>query len=196
MFPVFSVREILFETVFVPEIIETTRLQLRKPRHEDADAMFAAYAQDPAVTRYLIWRPHPRISETHAVIDRFLEQWSAGTAFNWLLFGRDTHELVGSIGARIKDNGFDIGYLLAQPWWGKGLMVEAICAVTDWAFTQPSVSRVSAACDVENRASARALEKAGFRRERMAERYSIHPNISPDPRDCYLYAKMKSGSQL
>ena len=178
--------------MIVPELIDTPRLQLRKPRHEDADAMFAAYAQDPAVSRYLIWKPHPNISETQTVIDKFLAQWSAGTAFNWLLFYRDTDELVGSIGARTKDDGFDIGYLLAQRWWGKGLMVEAIRAVTDWAFTQASASRVSAACDIDNHASARALEKAGFHRECLAERYSVHPNISPEPRDCYLYGKTRT----
>jgi len=181
--------------VNVPEIIDTPRLQLRKPRREDAERMFAAYAQDPAVSRYLIWRPHPDISESHAVIDHFLAQWSAGTAFNWLLFDRNTGELAGSIGARRKDDGFDIGYLLAQRWWGKGLMVEAIRAVTDWAFSQPWVSRVSAACDMENHASGRALEKAGFHRERLAAGYSIHPNISPEPRDCYLYARTRDTDQ-
>jgi len=181
--------------MIVPEVMDTPRLQLRKPRREDAERMFAAYAQDPAVSRYLIWRPHPDISESHAVIDHFLAQWSAGTAFNWLLFDRITGELAGSIGARRKDDGFDIGYLLAQRWWGKGLMVEAIRAVTDWAFSQPWVSRVSAACDVENQASARALEKAGFHRERLAAGYSIHPNISPEPRDCYLYATTRDTDQ-
>lgn len=178
-----------------PETLSTPRLLLRKPRLDDAPLMFAAYAQDPAVTRYLLWRPHPDISETHRVIEHFLTQWSAGTAFNWLLFFNATNELVGSIGARTKDDGFDLGYLLAQRWWGEGLMPEAIEAVIKWAFTQPWVSRVSAACDVENRASARVLEKAGFRRERLAERYSNHPNISAEPRDCYLYTRIRDSSQ-
>ena len=175
-----------------PESLHTPRLLLRKPRMDDAPLMFAAYAQDPAVTRYLIWQPHPDISETYRVIEHFLAQWSAGTAFNWLLFAPATNELVGSIGARRKDDGFDLGYLLAQRWWGQGLMPEAIQAVTEWAFSQAWVLRVSAVCDVENHASARALEKAGFRQERLVERYSIHPNISAEPRDCYLYTRLRN----
>ena len=181
--------------MIAPELLRTPRLLLRKPRPDDAPLMFAAYARDPAVTRYLIWQPHPDISETHRVIEHFLTQWSAGTAFTWLLFERATNELVGSIGARTKEDGFDLGYLLAQRWWGQGLMQEAIQAVTEWAFTVPWVSRVSAACDVENRGSARVLEKSGFRRERLEERYSVHPNISAEPRDCYLYTRIRDGSQ-
>ena len=67
-------------------------------------------------------------------------------------------------------------------------MPEAIVAVVEWAFTEPWVSRVSAARDMENHASARALEKAGFIRERVLQQFSVHPNISSAPRDCYEYA--------
>ena len=71
-------------------------------------------------------------------------------------------------------------------------MPEAIAAVVDWAFTEPWVSRVYAACDTENDASARALEKAGFDRERILHEFSVHPNISSAPRDCFEYAITRS----
>ncbi|MCG2592746.1 GNAT family N-acetyltransferase [Ramlibacter sp. XY19] len=51
--------------------------------------------------------------------------------------------------------------------------------------------RVHAACDVENRPSQRALEKAGFMREGRLERFTVHPNISPEPRACYMYARCR-----
>jgi [ribosomal protein S5]-alanine N-acetyltransferase len=70
-------------------------------------------------------------------------------------------------------------------------MPEAIDAVVDWAFTQPWVSRVWAACDVENHSSARVLEKTGFSREGILAQFSIHPNISLDPRDCYAYTRSR-----
>src|SRR5438552_1698607 len=41
-----------------PKEFTTARLFLRKPRREDAPAMFAAYAQDPEVTKFLLWKPH------------------------------------------------------------------------------------------------------------------------------------------
>jgi len=54
---------------------------LRKPCAADAPLMFSAYAQDPAVTRYLTWHPHGDIAETRAVIDRFLAAWERQEGF-------------------------------------------------------------------------------------------------------------------
>ncbi|HEY4282990.1 MAG TPA: GNAT family N-acetyltransferase [Chthoniobacterales bacterium] len=171
----------------VPEFLETPRLFLRKPRCEDALLMFQAYAQDPAVTRYSMWRPHADISDSHAAIDRFLVCWESQISFVWFLFVRETNELIGSISARKEDQGFNIGYLLARAYWGRGLMPEAIMSVVRWAFTEPWVAFVRAYCDKDNSASARALEKAGFIKDADLLGYSVHPNISPEPRDCYSY---------
>jgi RimJ/RimL family protein N-acetyltransferase len=172
----------------VPDEIRTARMLLRKPSVGDAPLMFSAYAQDPAVTRYLTWRPHAEITETRAVIDRFRVAWEKQEEFCWLLFANDTGEIIGSIAARREDSGFNLGFLLARSHWGHGYIPEAIIAVVDWAFTQPWVSRLWAACDVENYSSARALEKAGFSREAVLPQFSVHPNISSTFRDCYAYA--------
>jgi RimJ/RimL family protein N-acetyltransferase len=43
--------------VNAPEKIETPLLVLRKPRADDAEAIFEEYASDPEVTRYLLFRP-------------------------------------------------------------------------------------------------------------------------------------------
>lgn len=180
--------------IAAPNEIRSARLLLRKPRAIDAVQMFTAYAQDPAVTRYLMWRPHGNIAETRAVIDRFLVEWKRQQAFCWFLFTNDTAEMIGSIAARpevragLADNGFNLGFLLARPHWGNGYMPEAIAALVEWAFTEPRVSRVAAVCDMENHASARALEKAGFVQERILHKYSVHPNISAGPRDCFEYS--------
>jgi ribosomal-protein-alanine N-acetyltransferase len=174
--------------IMPPDEIFTARLLLRKPRVTDAALMFTAYAQDPAVTRYLTWRPHANIAETRSVIDRFLTAWERQEGFCWFLFTNDTGEMIGSIAARPENEGFNLGFLLAHAYWGHGYMPEAIAAVVEWAFTEPWVSRVSAACDMENRASARALEKAGFVPERILHEFSVHPNISSAPRDCFEYA--------
>jgi ribosomal-protein-alanine N-acetyltransferase len=176
----------------VPESMETARLVLRKPQPGDAPLMFAAYAQDSSVTRYLTWRPHTDISEAQDFVDSVLVRWLAQTEFFWFLFARDVGEMVGAVSARREDHGFNLGFVLAQCRWGQGLMAEAVIAVTQWAFTEPWVSRIWAACDTENHGSARALEKAGFTREGILARYIVHPNISPEPRDCYLYSRNRT----
>jgi [ribosomal protein S5]-alanine N-acetyltransferase len=70
-------------------------------------------------------------------------------------------------------------------------MTEIVRVLIDWALSQPSIYRVSAVCDSENLASARVMEKAGMQREGLVHRGVLHPNISDEPRDCWLYAKFK-----
>lgn len=176
-----------------PIEITTPRLLLRKPRRQDAPAMFAAYAQDPEVTRFLRWKPHRDVSESYAVVDRFISQWDAKTEFFWFVFHNETRQLIGSFAARPETGGFNLGFLLARPYWGHGYIPEVITEVVNWTFTESSVLRVWAFCDVENRASARALEKAGFTREGVLPQFSVHPNVSEAPRDCYSYARTRTG---
>jgi RimJ/RimL family protein N-acetyltransferase len=93
--------------------------------------------------------------------------------------------------ARILAHTVDIGYVLARKHWGAGLMPEAIRALAQVALALPSIFRVQATCDIDNRASARTLEKSGFVREARLERYIVHPNISPEPRPCLMYARCR-----
>ena len=173
-----------------PESLTTDRLILRKPRSDDAPLIFATYAQDPEVVRYLTFRPHQQVRESEEAVARFSGNWDAGRSYHWLIFRREPEQLVGAISAR-EDQGIVLGYLLARSFWGQGLMSEALKAVTDWAFTQPGVFRVWAVCDLENEASARVLERNGFRQEGILRRWSLHPNVSEIPRDCYCYARTR-----
>ena len=52
-----------------------------------------------------------------------------------------------------------------------------------------------ATCDCENKASARVLEKAGLRFERVLKEYIVHPNISEDPRDSLMFSTSKGKSR-
>jgi [ribosomal protein S5]-alanine N-acetyltransferase len=70
-------------------------------------------------------------------------------------------------------------------------MTEALSEVADWAMRQGDIWRIGAVCDVENLASARVMEKSGLEREGILRRWLVHPNISPEPRDCFSYAKCR-----
>ena len=174
-----------------PDSLVTERLLLRKPRPDDAPLIFAAYAQYLEVTRYLTFRPHRELRDSNEAVARFLENWCSGKSYCWLIFRRENEQLVGAISAR-EDQGINLGYLVARPYWRRGFMSEAVSAVAEWAFAQPGVFRVWAVCDMENEASARLLEKNGFHQEGILRKWSLHPNISDIPRDCYCYAKTRS----
>lgn len=56
----------------------------------------------------------------------------------------------------------EIGYWLGEAYWGRGIVSEALKAVTDYAIQTHNLRRVFAVPFAHNRASARVLEKAGF----------------------------------
>ncbi|KAH7522295.1 uncharacterized protein LOC107410179 [Ziziphus jujuba] len=66
----------------------------------------------------------------------------------------------------------EIGYILASKYWGKGIATYAVKLVANDIFWEwPHLERLEALADVENLASQRVLEKAGFQREGILRKY-------------------------
>jgi RimJ/RimL family protein N-acetyltransferase len=176
-----------------PPQIATPRLRLRRLAAEDAPAIFAGYAQDPEVTRYLVWPPHRSIAETETYLASRIAAWEDGAGFTYALALGADPAAVGAIELRPDGHRVEFGYVLARAHWGRGYMAEALRHLVDWALAQPGVWRVWSVCDAENRASARVMEKAGLAFEAVLRRWAVHPNLSPEPRDCRVYARVRDG---
>ena len=174
-----------------PERIETKRLILRIPHMDDAPVIFERYTQDVEVTRYLVWRPHKDVKESFVIIDLILKLWEEGEAYSYAITLKDLDTVIGMLALHPEKFKVGLGYVLARDSWGKGYMTEAVRAMVNWLMAQPDVYRVFAVCDAENISSARGMEKAGMTREGLLRRYIVHPNISDEPRDCYMYAVVK-----
>ncbi len=75
-------------------------------------------------------------------------------------------EAVGGIGftlhADVERVAAEIGYWLGEPYWRRGIMTEALRAVTEFAVKQHRLTRVYALPFEGNAASCRVLEKAGY----------------------------------
>jgi [ribosomal protein S5]-alanine N-acetyltransferase len=173
-----------------PETIETERLILRKPRLDDAEAIFANYAQDPEVTPYLTWAPHTDISQTRGFLELCIAGWRTGERFSWALTLDGEDATIGMIEVVINDFKASLGYVLAKPYWGRGLMSEAAQTIVEWAIAQPEIFRVWAVCDVRNPASARVMEKCGMSYEGTLKRWLRRPSCA-EPVDCLCYAATK-----
>jgi ribosomal-protein-alanine N-acetyltransferase len=171
-----------------PEYIETDHLVLRVPVLEDAGAIFRNYAQDPDVTRYLIWQPHVRIEQTQEFLLSCVSAWQADKRFPYVITEIGKEIAIGMIEVRLDGYKAEVGYVLGREYWGKGYMTEALRVVIKWCLDQPEIYRIWAVCDVENIASARIMEKAGMHREGLLRRAIFHPNISNEPRDSYIYS--------
>ncbi len=101
-------------------------------------------------------------------------------------------EVIGSIGVhRFSDvyhRTAEIGYWLAEPYWGRGIVTLAVQAVTKYAFDKFDLARIQAEVFEWNQASMRVLEKCGYQREAR-----IRKNITKAGKtiDSYLYAIFK-----
>ncbi|MFN2383863.1 MAG: GNAT family N-acetyltransferase [Gemmatimonadota bacterium] len=109
--------------------------------------------------------------------DRFPSPYTEGDAKRWLrVASREDPgmnfaiavdgEAVGGIGLGAQPDVFrrsvEIGYWLGRPYWGRGIMTEAVRAVTAYGFATLDVGRIFAGVFDWNPASARVLEKAGY----------------------------------
>jgi len=169
-----------------PDALHTARLILRPITAADAGTIYEGYATDPQVTRFLTWLPHRGLVETEAYVAHCL---AASAARTYVLVGRDDGLLRGAFGLRRPEpHRYGYGYVLARPWWGQGLMAEALAEAARWALDQPGVWRIGDCCDVDNHASARVMEKAGLQREGVLRRWMVHPGLDRTPRDCFSYA--------
>ncbi len=101
-------------------------------------------------------------------------------------------EAIGGIGVHPKDDvrrrTAEMGYWLAEPYWGRGIATDAVRAVVDYAFTELDLVRLEAYVFEWNSASCRVLEKAGFTQEgRLRKRVTKNgENI-----DEFLYALVR-----
>ena len=148
--------------------IQTPRLILRPFEMGDAEAMFANWASDPTVTRYLTWSPH----ESAAVTRKILEEWTASYAknnfYHWAIVLKGLGEPIGSVSVvsqREQAYMMEIGYCLGRSWWHQGIMREALQAVMAFLFDQVGVNRVQARFDPRNARSGKVMLACGMQYE-------------------------------
>jgi ribosomal-protein-alanine N-acetyltransferase len=76
------------------------------------------------------------------------------------------HKAVGGMGIHpgqdVHSHTATLGYWLGEDFWGRGIMANAVSALTDFWFQSFPLRRISAEVFSNNPASARVLEKAGF----------------------------------
>ena len=176
-----------------PALFVTARLTGRIPRADDGPAIFAAYANDPEVTRYLSWRAYDRVEPLNAFLRECVAHWEKGAGhLAWLLCLKGTDKPIGCIGITLEGGGKAMfGYVLARKFWRHGFAAEALTFLVNWALAQPTIYRAWAYCDVENVASLRVMEKAGMVREGILRRWHTCPTLGLEPRDCVVCAKVK-----
>jgi len=167
--------------MFAPLILETERLTLRFLTADDAPAVYAIYSHADVV-RYLSHPAWTSSTQAEDWIRRAGEWHREESALQLGVERRGDRALVGTctfFNLHAESRRVEIGYVLGRPFWGQGYMSEALRALIRHGFESMDLHRIEADIDPRNHASARVLERLGFRLEgTMRERWIVSGTIS------------------
>lgn len=156
-------------------IVVSDQIQLSEIRAEDESSCIE-YLQEPAI---------------YAVTLRIPSPYSPASFQGWLkILGEHAREnqrhvvwairnpegrMIGACGLDDYRAGVshkaELGYWLARPYWGRGIMTAVVERVCEVAFTELGLAKVVAHTFAENGASARVLEKCRFRQEGLLRQH-------------------------
>lgn len=152
------------------EQVLTERLQCERLRPEHA-AELAALLQDPRVARTTWPRPDPpTLAEVEEGVRLQEVHWERYGFGLWLLRDRDTRAMVGRGGLEHThvegERAVEIAWAIVPERWGQGLATELALASVAIGFDQLAVDELIVLTLVDNHASRRVADKAGFRYKR------------------------------
>jgi ribosomal-protein-alanine N-acetyltransferase len=149
-------------------VIETPRLVLRPLTDSDLEDIWA-HASQPELSKYMSWSAHRDREQTRVWLASQIEARHHGTDIAWAIEhgGRAAgcigfHDIQREFRAWRVDRA-ELGYWLATPLWGQGLMTEAATAATRWGFETLGLHKITIGCIEENEASRRVIDKLGYR---------------------------------
>ena len=146
-------------------MLETDRIILRPWVESDAEWLYE-YAKDPKVGPIAGWPPHTSVENSKEIIAGVL---SAPETYAVVL--KDENHIVGSVGIMVgsasniglPDTEGEIGYWIGVPFWGQGLIPEAVNAMIRYGFEDLKLEKLWCGYFEGNEKSKRVQEKCGFK---------------------------------
>jgi ribosomal-protein-alanine N-acetyltransferase len=133
-----------------------------RPWTSDDLPSLVQYANSVAIARYLIdMFPHPyTVADGQAYLE--FATSLAGNIFAIDVAGQAVGSIALHLQSDIHRKNAELGFWLAQPFWGQGIITQAVRQIVAYGFQAFDITRIFARPFGTNRASQRVLEKAGF----------------------------------
>lgn len=156
-------------------MLETKRLILRHWEDSDAESLFE-YAKDPDIGPIAGWPAHQSIDESREVIRKVLsgkEAYAICLKADGKAIGTIELKLNGRTDMTERDDECEAGYWLGKPFWGQGIMPEAVREILRHAFEDIGMTKVWIGYYEGNNKSKRVQEKCGFRYQWKTESVDV-----------------------
>lgn len=181
----------------LPMPIITPRLILKPPQINDGFIVNEAVLESfDELHQFMPWaKEKPSIEDS----EEFVRQAAA----NWILknndepylplfmFDKEINQFVGGTGYHHYNwtvPCIEIGYWIRKSYTGLGLMTEAVNAITQYAFKQLGVRRITITCDVDNIRSKKIPERLGYTLEGILKLNRKKP-VTGELSDTLIYSK-------
>ncbi|MBV8653315.1 MAG: GNAT family N-acetyltransferase [Alphaproteobacteria bacterium] len=165
---------------------ETPRLRLRPLSGRDALDLHPVFS-DPETTHYLDFATCRSLQDTMTRIGMatiVMPQWHA----TWAIVLRETGAVIGILNYHHRESWhcrLEIGYVLARPYWRRGLMREAVQPLLRYCFEGLRMHRIEATIVPDNIAGIRFAESLGFQQESGILRDRLR--VGAEYRDIVMY---------
>ena len=182
----------------MPEAIATERLWLRCPRAGDGIVINEAVVQTlPELKPWMPWaQTAPTLEESELHGRRAAARYALREDLQLLIFERQSDggqgRLLGATGLHRMDWSvprFEIGYWRRSGEGGRGVMTEAVRALSRFAFDRLHAQRVEVRMSSDNARSRAVAERCGFTLEGVLRRDSL--DVNGQPRDTAVYARVR-----
>ncbi|MFL0248675.1 GNAT family N-acetyltransferase [Candidatus Clostridium stratigraminis] len=149
--------------------INTEILILRKFNSLDAQAMFNNWANDPEVTKFLVWPAHKSIEESESILSDWIKGYSDKMFYQWAIVLKESgDEPIGTINVVHMNDEIDmvhIGYCIGRRWWNKGITSEAFKGIIPFLIEDVGVKRIESRHDPRNSNSGKVMLNCGLQYE-------------------------------
>ncbi len=108
----------------------------------------------------------------------------------WAIALKDTDKMIGTAGFNVisfPNSRAEISYDLSPEYWGKGIMLKSINGILKFADVALELVRVQATVIIDNERSINVLERSGFKREGLLEKYEV---VEGEHKDYYMYSRV------
>ena len=169
---------------------EKIEFKLRKFRKSDAEAL-AKNINNKIIFRNTLKLPEPyTLKHANEFIKKNISEYKKKKPKDYVFAMDINGESVGAIGIHkiVQGHKAEIGYWLAEKYWGKGIMTKAVSQAEKYAFKEFNLKRLSAGVFPFNKASAKVLKNNGFKFEGRLRNIEMK---NKKPIDEMMYAKIK-----
>jgi len=163
-------------------------IALREKTEADVPALVSA-VQDPLIPRYTrVPSPYGERQAREFLVEQRRRR-EEGIELSLLVVDAENDDLLGSVGARVdrENERAEIGYWVAREARGRGVASSAVVLLGTWLFGALELARLQIHTEVDNVASQRVAERAGFRREGVLRSYEL---IEGRPIDVVMFAAL------